>query len=138
MKKFGLIAALFACIFGFAACENETDEKEEITSFEYSIEGYPLSRCYDIYVFEKNKDKEVINTRKIFEMYLTSQRHDVETFNVSSAVEYLDIYFQRTDDQGQHSYEKMTDECVSPIRSKIALGGKKITKEEYEFYTNRP
>ncbi len=133
MKKFGLIAALFACIFGFAACENETDEKEEFTSFEYSIVSYPLGRCYDIYVFEKNKDKEVLNTRKIFEMY----RDDVETFTVSSEVEYVDLYYQRTDNQSNHYYEKIVDRVICSGCSPIYLGGDKITKEEYEFYTNR-
>lgn len=133
MKKFGLIAALFACVFGFAACENETDEKEEITSFEYSIESYPLGRCYDIYVFEKDKDKVIINTRKIFEMY----RDDVETFTVSSNVKYVDLYYQRTDNQANHYYEKIVDEEVFSGCLPIYLGGDKITKEEYEFYTNR-
>lgn len=132
MKKLGLIAALLTCVFGFAACEKEEGE-EQITSFEYSIEGYPLSRCYDIYVFEKNKNKEIVNTRRIYEMYGS----DVETFKVTTAIEYVDLYLQRIDNQGKHSYEKMINEWIYPECSSILLGGKEITKEEYEFYTNR-
>lgn len=135
MKKIGLIAALFACVFGFAACEKE--QEEEITSFEYSIEGFPLSRCYDIYVFEKNKNKEIVNSRRIYELYMTNQRYDVETFKVTTEIEYVDLFFQRTDNNGKHTYEKMIDEDIYPDCKAISLGGKEITKEEYEFYTNR-
>lgn len=35
MKKFGLIAALFACIFGFAACEDETNPVPPIEPVKY-------------------------------------------------------------------------------------------------------
>lgn len=132
MKKLRLIAALFACVFGFAACE-KGEEGEEIKSFEYSIVSYPLGRCYDIYVFEKNKNKEIVNSRKIYEMYSS----DVETFRVTTEIEYVDLFFQRTDNQGNHYYEKMINEDVYPDCSDIYLGGTKITKEEYEFYTNR-
>lgn len=61
MRKFGLVVALFACIFGFCACEEEKEEQVELkenTRYRLSVMWSDVEADYveDIFVFAQKDD----------------------------------------------------------------------------------
>lgn len=61
MRKLGLVAALFACVLGFCACEEEKEEQVELkenTRYRFWLFWYDVEADYveDIFVFAQKDD----------------------------------------------------------------------------------
>lgn len=61
MRKLGLVAALFACIFGFCGCEEEKEKQVELkenTRYRFWLFWYDVEADYveDIFVFAQKDD----------------------------------------------------------------------------------
>ena len=141
MKKFGLIAALFACIFGFAACE---EEKENTSATEKEI-SYVLQNVFSpetlecntditkIVVFEFDKYGNGVDRKNIATL---RYNEDVELYAQNLSVTRIEVYsyWSATNEyyvQMQSIYVDLSNEVG------VTCGATIITEQEYLQGVNR-
>lgn len=68
MRKLGLVAALFACVFGFCACEEEKEEEVELQINYYCLASAAFSEHDDIHLREYSASDETLYEFVIFHL----------------------------------------------------------------------
>lgn len=128
MRKLGLVAALFACIFGFCGCEEEKEEQVELGYTLYSVDKQEEDvdvDILDIVIFEIDKQGNAVDRKCISRL---SYGNDV-TFNATkNDVSRLEIYSYRI---GKYyflskSLNKNSKNEICPI-----VGASVISEQEY-------
>ena len=141
MKKFGLIAALFACVFGFSACE---EEKENNTATEKEI-SYVLQNVFSpetlecntditkIVVFELDKYGNVVAKKNVATLHYNA---DVELYAQNLSVNHIEVYSYWA---ATGEYYVQTQPIYVDLRNEVgvACGATILTEEEYLQGINR-
>ena len=60
MRKLGLVAALFACIFSFCSCEEEKEEQVDLQINHYCLASAAFSEHEDIHIREYSASNETL------------------------------------------------------------------------------
>lgn len=142
MRKLGLVAALFACVFSFCGCE---EEKENTPATEKEI-SYVLQNCVSsewtdfntdiskIVIFELDKYGNIIAKKSISVLVYGG---DVTFYTSNKSVCRLEIYFFTQYDNKYHFCNEDVFLDNSEAMNTFCLFGSEISEEEYLQGVNR-
>lgn len=141
MRKFGLVAALFACIFGFCGCEEEKENKpateKEISYVLENVFSPETLECNTditkIVVFEFDKYGNVVDRKNVATL---RYNEDVELYAQNLSVTRIEVYsyWSATNEyyvQMQSIYVDLSNEVG------VTCGATIITEQEYLQGVNR-
>lgn len=133
MQKFGLIAALFACIFGFAACEEEKEELIDVQQVYYRLHSWADTENENIYIREYDKNDSCV--LKNYIDYLGKSEYS-EYRMAKPNTDYVTIYWEQT----YYGFDGLTYKIFAKMKSKLDrttqyndlfLTGEEITEQEF-------
>ncbi len=133
MRKLGLVAALFACVFGFCACE---EEKENTPATEKEISYVLENDCSPelfggntditkIVVFEFDKYGKIVDKKSVSTLRYNCE---IKLYASNASVCRVDIYSFWNLNSKYYVYSRPIDEYTLNINP---IYGTEITEQEY-------
>lgn len=127
MRKLLTLAAIFACMFTFASC-NDDEKEEELKSVKYTIEAWFDTDFTGIYIYEFNEKGDKLKTNTLYSL----KRNETETYTSAKGCKKIKIYAKNT--RGYIYQEKDFFSDTEEIT--LGFGISPITEDEYDFYTS--
>lgn len=133
MRKFGLVAALFACIFGFCACEEEKEKQVDLQINYYCLASAFFSEHEDIHVREYTALDE---TRYEFVIFHLGRKEETNYLPAHPDTKYVFLFYKTKYcdpyDSTIYNYYKKKTVVLKDGNNYISLaGGEEITEQEF-------
>lgn len=126
MRKFLMLATIFACMFAFASCKDEENE-DELKSVQYTLEAY-FADYTNIYVYEYSEKGDKLKTNTLYSL----KRNETKTYTSERGCKKVHVYAKC----GEDYIAEKNDYVLEDVTNKILLNpASVITEEEYNFYT---
>lgn len=133
MRKFGLVAALFACIFGFCACEEEKEEQVDLQINYYCLASAFFSEHEDIHVREYSASDETLREFVIFHL---GRKEETSYHPAHPDTKYVFLFYKTKrcsdyDSTIYNFYKKQTVVLKNGNNYISLAGGEEITEQEF-------
>lgn len=133
MRKLGLVAALFACVFGFCACEEEKEEQVDVQINYYCLSSGGASEHNDIYVREYSASDEMLMG---FVVSHLGAKEETSYLPAHPDTKYVFLFYQTKycsdyDSTIYNFYQKQTVVLHNGNNYISLAGGEEITEQEF-------
>lgn len=133
MRKLGLVAALFACIFGFCGCEEEKEEQVELQINYYCLASAAFSEHDDIYVREYSASDKTLREFVIFHL---ARKEETSYHPAHPDTKYVFLFYKTKycspyDGSIYNIFEKQTIVLHNGNNYISLAGGEEITEQEF-------